>query len=497
MKKNYPSSSVARLVEEFEKRHEQSARPPLPSQSPSTTPTQQRPQRPPRARDKEKNITTTQKDTIPSATTAQQRPQRPPRARDKEKNITTTAQESKILYAIPTPRQSPRVGEKVTKAGQEEPLYAIPTPRQSPRAGEKVTKAGHEEPHYATPTPRQSPRAGEKVTKAGHEEPHYATPRQSPRTREPAINILEYELLMQAYQEEIRYLSQLIYGDRLIFEQKMENIQENPNLGEEFLWQITEEPRSISKFSGKKFLCFKTNARKIAEENLSSLSTAVEGYLYTVKYIQENSSHASQTEQRQHEQVTERTQQLTPEEKTVSLSLVEISNRVGKDPSIRYCKAEIQYWSKMVYGNPFIFQDRLEDIQKNPVFGEELLWQLKEHQELFPKFVGHKVLCIKNDARKIAEEAFPTLCNAIENYTESIKQIRDKIVRLHTEEQTFSVQSTEPDKNVQRQQSLSKSAKLLRQTYQEVVGTSSQADNRSADVQTRRAESSKVIAFAN
>ncbi|MBB6159877.1 BID domain-containing T4SS effector [Bartonella doshiae] len=497
MKKNYPSPSVARLVEEFEKRHEQSARPPLPSQSPSTTPTQQRPQRPPRARDREQNITTTQKDTIPSVTTAQQRPQRPPRARDKEKNITTTAQESEILYAIPTPRQSPRAGEKVTKAGQEEPLYAIPTPRQSPRAGEKVTKAGQEEPLYAIPTPRQSPRAGEKVTKAGQEEPHYATPRQSPRTREPAINILEYELLMQAYQEEIRYLSQLIYGDRLIFEQKMENIQENPNLGEEFLWQITEKPRSISKFSGKKFLCFKTNARKIAEENLSSLSAAVEGYLYTVKYIQENSSHASQTEQRLHEQAIERTQQLTPEEKTVSLSLVEISKRVEKDPSIRYCKAEIQYWSKMVYGDPFIFQGRLEDIQKNPVFGEELLWQLKEHPELFPKFVGHKVLCIKNDARKKAEEVFPTLCTAIENYTESIKQIRDKIVRVHTEEQKFSVQSTELDRNVQKQQDLSKSAKLLKQAYQEVVGTSRQTDNRPADVRPRRAESSKAIAFAN
>ncbi|UNF53233.1 BID domain-containing T4SS effector [Bartonella krasnovii] len=57
-----------------------------------------------------------------------------------------------------------------------------------------------------------------------------------------------------AYHEEIRFLCEKVYGNRLILEQRIEEVRENPSMGEQLLWDVTEKPQSISKLAGRKVL---------------------------------------------------------------------------------------------------------------------------------------------------------------------------------------------------------------------------------------------------
>ncbi|WP_317993719.1 BID domain-containing T4SS effector [Bartonella gliris] len=330
------------------------------------------------------------------------------------------------------------------------------------------------------------------------------------RLSETSVNTMQLDLLTEAYHEEIRYWCQTVYKNRLVLDRKIQEVRENPAMAKQLSWVVSEYPGYLAPLAGKKILGFKTKARKAAEDGLSSLSAAISGYAYTVQYTQENTLHVPQTEQRRHEQTIESTQtlenlqdSLNPQKERAPLSQREIAKRVPKDPSVIYCQTEIQYWCKVVYGDPFVLQERMEEIQKAPNLGEELAWQVTNHPKFFPKLAGHKMLGIKSGARKKAEEALPTLCNAIEGYADAVKEARENIVQAHKEQQKRADQSTERDKNLQQQQSLSETPQRLERltvsalVHQEAAGTSRQADNGSPDVRPRRTGASKTMAFAS
>ncbi|WP_375663679.1 BID domain-containing T4SS effector [Bartonella sp. CL63NXGY] len=504
------------------------------------------PQRPPRAKDREQNKTTAQERELLYATPTSQTPprmrekaqtgtkipssqiqenssphtkaapQRPPRAKDRGQNK-TTVQEREHLYATPTSQTSPRMrdrvqnGTKIQNPETYDPSVRPKTPSHM-KVRQQSSSSSQDSGTYAVPPSRKPHRMGNRkqsdtiVPKPAS--PHTAIEQPKPsHGQKSSINTMERELLLVAYQEEIRFLCEKVYGNRLILEERIEAIKENPNMGEQLLWDITEQPKSISKLAGRKVLGIKNNARKQAEETLPTLCAAINGYMYTSKYTKsENISQGFHTKQQHQRQAQEKDpinqhlqNSLNSEKKIKPLSNQEIARRVQQDPSVQYGQREIQYWCQIVYDDPFILQYRMEDMHKIPEMGEELVFQIEKDSTSFAPLAGRKTLGIKNGARKAAEENIPTLCTAIKDYADTIKQLRETIVQNHQAEQQKRYQPpTDLDKKLQKQQSLSQPLKLPERStakrHKEVTETSRQEDQ--PQVRPRRAEASKAMALS-
>ncbi|KEC54051.1 BID domain-containing T4SS effector [Bartonella koehlerae] len=479
--------------EQLLKRHEQQSSVTPQQSSPQTplytTPLPQQlirtpPQRPPRAKDKELNKQAPPNNPPLYVTPAPQQPirtppQRPPRAKDKEFNK-QAPQDSLPLYTKPACHKPQPMREKAqsnTSDQNNEPLYATPLPqkRQAMRERTQSNTSDQDSEHlYAT-----------------------AAPLQSPRMEEKSVNTMQRNLLLEAYKEEINYWCGIVYGDRLILQKRIEDIQENPALGEQLSWEVSEHPKSISKFAGKKMLGVKTKARREAEENCPALRNAIDGYVYTLKYIQKRPLHTPHTKHPPDEQQTQRTQKA--EKEKIPLSNQELADRVRTEPSVLYSQTEVQYWCQIVFDNPYILQYRIEDIQKNPNMGEEISWQVANNPGLFSPFAGKQRLGIKNDARKQAEASLPYLCNAIEGYADAVKQAKEDIVQEYQVQQSRQELSAGSAKQLQKQQILSKPHKLPEYSTgtprHEALETSRQAQQKPPNVRLCEAEKPKRMAM--
>ncbi|WP_139412244.1 BID domain-containing T4SS effector [Bartonella mastomydis] len=442
------------------------------------------PQRPPRAKDRILQKPTVQKEESPYATPRAQTHQR---VRDKTP-IDAKIQNPETLAPSVRPKtvQQRKVRQQSSSSSQDSGTYAVPRSRKPHQIEERkpsdavVQKTASAQTAMRQPKPSQEQKA--------------------------SLNTMERELLLVAYQEEIRFLCGKVYGDRLILEQKIAEIKENPAMGEQLLWDVTENPQSISKLAGRKVLGIKNGARKQAEETLPNLCEAINGFLYTSKYAKENILQSAHGEQRQHqhaqqeEAITQHTQsRLNSEKKIQPLSNQEIARRVQQDPSVQYSQREVQYWSKIVYKDPFILQYRMEDMHKIPEIGEELVFQIEKDPTSFAPLAGRKALGIKNGARKAAEENLPTLCTAIKDYGETIKQLRETIVHNHqTEQQQRHQPLSDLDKKLQKQQSLSETPQLPERSTtkrrQELSETSRQEEH--SPIRPRRGEASKAMALS-
>ncbi|WP_273719044.1 MULTISPECIES: BID domain-containing T4SS effector [Bartonella] len=469
---------------------------------------------PPRMRDRAQTSTKIQNPEIQESpsTHIKTAPQRPPRAKDREQNR-QAAQESPSLQTKVAPALPPRMRDKVqtsTKIQNSETLAPSVRPK-TPRhrqVRQQSSSSSQDSEIYAVPRSRKPHQIGDRqksdafVQKMASPQTAIKQPKPS-QEHKTSINTMERELLLVAYQEEIRFLCKKAFGDRLILEQRIEAVKENPNMGEQLLWDITENPQTISKLAGRKVLGIKNGARKKAEEALSSLCTAIEGFMYTSKYTKtENISQSPHTKQRQHRQaqqeeaITQTQNPLKSEKKIEPLSNQEIARRIQQDPSVKYGQREIEYWCQIVYNDPFILQYRMEDMHKIPDMGEELVFQIEKDSTSFAPLAGRKTLGIKNGARKAAEESLPTLCTAIKDYADTIKQLRETIVQNHqTEQQQRHQPLSDLDKN---QQSLSQSPKFPERStakrHQELTETSKQEER--PPMRPRRAETSKTMALS-
>ncbi|WP_273758619.1 BID domain-containing T4SS effector [Bartonella sp. AU55XJBT] len=450
-----------------------------------SSPTKTAPQRPPRAKDRIQHKPTVQKEENPYATPA---PQIPPRMRDRVQNGAKIQNPETLAPSVkPKTPQHRTVRQQSSSSSQDSGTYAVPRSRKS---------------HHRRD--RQKSDAVVQKTATSH-----AASEQSKRSQEQkaSLNTMERELLLVAYQEEIRFLCKKVYGDRLILNERIEGIKENPAIGEQLLWDVKENPQSISKLAGRKVLGIKNHARKQAEDTLPNLCEAISGYVYTAKYTKsENISQILHTEQQQHqhaqqeEAINSHTQNpLTSEKKIQPLSNQEIARRVQQDPSVQYGQREVQYWCKIVYNDPFILQYRMEDMHKIPRMGEELVFQIEKDPTSFAPLAGRKALGIKNGARKAAEENLSTLCTAIKDYAETIIQLREAIVQNHqTEQQQRHQPQSDLDKKLQKQQSLSEPPQLPERSTtkrrQEVTETSRQEEH--PPIRPRRGETSKAMAMS-
>ncbi|WP_273760262.1 BID domain-containing T4SS effector [Bartonella sp. ML70XJBT.G] len=551
MKKQKLSPSIAHLVAAFEKNNEQSiATPPAQNtQKPSQT---KRPEHLSHTRETTPHTPQTSEELQSQTTQGRTPPQRPPRARDKEL-LTKQKQEDEGVYATPAPPKPPRTRvDSVKQHQQEESPYATPTPKAAPRAQNPTTTQGDDpiyatpapqkpprtrggsvkqqqqgESPYATPTPKAAPRA-QNPTQAQDNEPIYAEleiktpPSTSNRQRRGAITEQEHPIyatvassgmtvslskeemslkiknspLIQACKDQIQALSETVYGNPNIFQEKLEEIEKNPILGESLSWQVAANPKLVGNFAGKKVLGVKNQARKEAEENITPLCLALENYAETVKQVRGNilqGHRAEQTLRRSSMDLRQMAEDLQKprkaEQKMGPLSQKEMARRVQSSSMVQYCHAEIIYWCTVAYGDANILQYRLEEIQKVPEMAENLAWQVTEHPDTFGKLAGRSLYSLKSEARKQAESALPRLGEAIEGYAEAIKQAKENISQSQEAKQQRHAQPPQQEQSRQQQQSLSEAPQLPKRPsthrHQARVESSMQTEQSPQTVQPR------------
>ncbi|ALE03048.1 BID domain-containing T4SS effector [Bartonella ancashensis] len=109
----------------------------------------------------------------------------------------------------------------------------------------------------------------------------------SPHERNEFAAKIETDPLAKEIIKEIQKLSKAVYGKLDILGDKLEEIKENPSLGEELSWKVAEKPQFINKLAGRKILgVIKSDLRKQAEDNIIPLCHALEkysGYMGKVK----------------------------------------------------------------------------------------------------------------------------------------------------------------------------------------------------------------------
>ncbi|EJF76630.1 hypothetical protein MCO_01565, partial [Bartonella sp. DB5-6] len=305
--------------------------------------------------------------------------------------------------------------------------------------------------------------------------------------KEELIQKIRNNMFVQGCKDEIKSLSQTVYGNPDIFQKKLEEIEKNPFLGESISLQIAANPKLVANLAGKKVLGIKNRARKKAEENISSLCLAIENYAEIVKQAKENVFHVHLAEQSLHrksidlKQMAEDLQKpRKPGQEKAALSQKEIVRRVQSNTAVQYCHTEIVYWCIIAYGDPSVLQHRLEEVNKSPAMGEELAWQVKTHPHIFGRLAGYNVYGFKSDTRKQAENALTRLGEAIEGYAEAIKHAKEHLIQGQEEKHKRHTQPPEQDKSMQKQQSLSKSPKLPERSptnrHQEAVETAMQTE---------------------
>ncbi|GAA5107846.1 hypothetical protein GCM10023261_09570 [Bartonella jaculi] len=386
--------------------------------------------------------------------------------------------------------------------------------------------------------------------------------------------------LVEYCHAEITYWCTIVYGDASVLQYRLEEIEKSPATGEELAWQVKTHPQLFGKLSGYNFHGLKSNARKQAENALTHLSDALEGYAEAIKHVQENIMQTHEEKQKRYTQSTEldksmqrqqtvaappqlpehspenrhqesvettmqtewdrlgarprtvttpekhrqegvlptsHTEQKTqgeqkaenqqksrkPEKTMAPLSHKEMSDRVQNDHSVQRAQIEVYNWCKIVYNDPHTLQYNTEDIQKNPVLGEELSQQVANKPTMFAPLAGKQRFGVKNSARREAEASLPSLCAAIDRYTETVKEVRKDIVQTHQTQQNHQRQSSELTQDLQTQQVLSKTSQQHEHTTvtarneNEAAETSIQEQQELTDVRPRKVRAAKAMAFVS
>ncbi|UNF44978.1 BID domain-containing T4SS effector [Bartonella krasnovii] len=118
-----------------------------------------------------------------------------------------------------------------------------------------------------------------------------------------------------------------------------------------------------------------------------------------------------------------------------SLTPDQMSASLLKDPKVQAYAEEVVHWGQVVYGNDKLFQQRLQEILKDPSKGKELSDQLAEEPESMGKLAGRQALGMKSQTRKAAEDGFKPLVDAIDGYTKSVEEARERLLQTPHAEQ--------------------------------------------------------------
>ncbi|WP_273755180.1 BID domain-containing T4SS effector [Bartonella sp. MM73XJBT.G] len=134
-----------------------------------------------------------------------------------------------------------------------------------------------------------------------------------------------------------------------------------------------------------------------------------------------------------------------------SLTPDQMSVMLLKNPKVQAYAEEVVHWGQVVYGNDKLFQQRLQEILKDPSKGKDLSDQLAEDPESMGKLAGRQALGMKSQARKQAEDGFKPLIDALDGYTKTVEEARERILQTpHAEQRRHQEHSQHAERSHHR-----------------------------------------------
>ncbi|WP_455465796.1 BID domain-containing T4SS effector [Bartonella sp. B39] len=131
--------------------------------------------------------------------------------------------------------------------------------------------------------------------------------------REKFTNEVKENLLVEAYKKEILFWSNIVYGNRDVFQREVQEILKNPAVGDELSQIVATFPEAIHPLAGKKLLCIKTRTRKNAEKGCKYLHIALKDYTRVAK----NAEYFPYTSPHNHKQSIEKIEKIECLEKSL------------------------------------------------------------------------------------------------------------------------------------------------------------------------------------
>ncbi|UNE53790.1 BID domain-containing T4SS effector [Bartonella machadoae] len=119
--------------------------------------------------------------------------------------------------------------------------------------------------------------------------------------------MIQKEPAVKRYHAQVKYWSDVVFGNANLFTKQMEEIFQNPIIAEEFTWQLAAYPQSFHHYAGINMCGFRNNARRHAEAGLSHLIDAVDNYANAVNLQKEQ---LTAVHQKQHEPSTQQEKDL-------------------------------------------------------------------------------------------------------------------------------------------------------------------------------------------
>ncbi len=302
-------------------------------------------------------------------------------------------------------------------------------------------------------------------------------------SNEPLINTEKNQSSVGQCYAEIERLSQLVYGNQYALQKQMEEILERPIAGIKLAWIVAVYPKSFHKLAGRNLCGFKNDERRRAEENLLPLYDAIRNYTKAVQEakdptLQEQQMQQKRTEEleRQKQEIMQKVQKIRERHQTLKrntqpeksadvavhakVSSVKTSpfndksiDMIKNSPDVRRHYANVQFWTKLAYGDDSVLQKQMEDILKNPACGEQISQEVAKNPASFHGLAGRKVGSFKNNARKCAEDSIQHLEKALKHYTDAIQQAKEGVSRQLEMQERFIVSKSprqEPKQKFQK-----------------------------------------------
>ncbi|QEE09705.1 BID domain-containing T4SS effector [Bartonella kosoyi] len=323
-------------------------------------------------------------------------------------------------------------------------------------------------------------------------------------SEEEISRLLPHHSLVRTYQEEIERLSASAYGNPHILQEKMQEIQRNPQAGEELSWRMAAHPKSIAKPSGRSMLGFKNRERRDAEESYSALSLTIECYTEAVRQARENLLQSPEQELKTYERLMGKDAVSAllqkpghSEREKESLSEADMSAQIHQHSKVKRHHAQIKYWCGVVFGDANVLQSQVEELFQNPETIEQLAQQLAGNPKSIHKYAGRSFGGLKNRARIHAEAGLSHLIDAADNYATAVAQVRESLLQTQQTQQEHREASEQTQSLQQQQQNVSQSAQRLESSTITHEGTTPSPQQRETDLRPRKTAAPKAMAFAS
>ncbi|BBL53778.1 hypothetical protein MF1_10360 [Bartonella quintana] len=135
--------------------------------------------------------------------------------------------------------------------------------------------------------------------------------------------------------------------------------------------------------------------------------------------------------------------------------LAPLTNEILAERLVNHCgvesyRHEVEWLSKIVYGNTQALSQMIETINIDPSLGEQFADHIIQNPKSVGKLAGKKILGLRSPARKRAEETVSQLGDTLKSYADMTHKTMTDIIEQYSREQRRTARSVEnPGKDLQ------------------------------------------------